>query len=63
MMIRLDRSASTVLVVCTHPWCDYRALGNSDLEARSLGATHEASCHQHTQQFRDANIEWWRRRS
>lgn len=57
-MIRLDRSASTVLVVCTHPWCDYRALGNSDLEARNLGTAHEASCHPDINQFRHATSQW-----
>lgn len=55
-MIRLDRSASTVLAVCD---CGWRALGNSDLEARAHGVDHETQCHPDRDQFRHAQ---WRLR-
>lgn len=62
-MIRLDRSGSSVLAVCSHPWCDWRALGNSDLEARNLGVGHEAACHPGDERFRDATRKHCQRRS
>lgn len=60
-MIRLDRSASTVLVVCDHPGCYWRGLANSDVEARSQGVTHESQCHPTERQFRSATRVWMHR--
>lgn len=41
-MIRLDRSASTVLAVCE---CGWRSLAGTDLAAWDAGRTHERQCH------------------
>ena len=40
--IKLDRSASSVVVTCT---CGWRDLALEPLQAQRIAASHEASCH------------------
>lgn len=58
MVIRLDRSATSVLVVCEHPGCWWRSLGNTAAEARAQGIAHETWCHPEHNQFRHASTQW-----
>ena len=56
--IRLDRSASSVLVVCS---CGWRDLALNAAAARALACAHEASCHPETQTYRQATCHAARR--
>lgn len=49
--IRLDRAASSTLVVCS---CGWRELALSDAAAWRLATAHEAACHPDTQRARQA---------
>ncbi|ERH31096.1 hypothetical protein QU668_10585 [Schaalia sp. HMT-877] len=49
--IRLDRSASSVLAVCS---CGWRDISVTESGARALACAHESACHPETQVARQA---------